>query len=213
MGDCWSLPGPGSAPCFERLLRMSGSWVEAGSEPSEFVRTKATALNLDCPGLSGIFNFLPCSCPERSGSRWGEDGGCVKWSLEKKIILEMGQFSVNMLIILLGEGPLSALSTGRTREVFNHMWSTLFANSFDINKQNYAGWMKKGGEKGWVGKRRSAGKPCQHLPPCCRAGFGWGALIHIPWHSLAVVGPPAPHPLPVGSRTEQDSNSQHIKSF
>lgn len=99
----------------------------------------------------------------------------------------MGQFSVNMLIILLGEGPLSALSTGRTREVFNHMWSTLFANSFDINKQNYAGWIKKGGERWWLGKRRGAGKPCQHLPPCCRAGFGWGALIHIPWQSLAVV--------------------------
>lgn len=36
-GGCRSPPGPGSAPCFERLLRMSGSWVEAGSEPSEFV--------------------------------------------------------------------------------------------------------------------------------------------------------------------------------
>lgn len=23
-------PGPGSVLCFERLLRMSGSWVEAG---------------------------------------------------------------------------------------------------------------------------------------------------------------------------------------
>lgn len=103
---------------------------------------------------------------------------------KKKIILEMGQFSVNMLIILLGEGPLSALSTGRMREVFNHMRSTLFANSFDTNEQNYSGWMKKGGERGWVGKRRGAVKPCQHLPPCCGAGFGWGALKHIPWQSL-----------------------------
>lgn len=103
---------------------MSGSWVEAGSEPSEVVRTKAKALNLDRPGLSGIFNFLPCSCSERRSSRGWREGG-LKWSL-KKFILEMGQLRVNTRIILLGEGPSCALSEGKMLEVFNHMQATLF---------------------------------------------------------------------------------------
>lgn len=33
---------------------------------------------------------------------------------KKNFILETGQLSVNTLIILLGEGPSCALSTGRT---------------------------------------------------------------------------------------------------
>lgn len=49
--------------------------MEAGWEPSELVRTKAKALNLDRPGLCGIFNFLPCSCSERRSSRREEAGG------------------------------------------------------------------------------------------------------------------------------------------
>lgn len=126
-GRLRALPGPGSGLCFERLLRMSGSWVEAGWEPSELVRTKAKALNLDRPGLSGIFNFLPCSCSERRSSRRGGAGrGGAEMEFKKKIILEMGQLSVNTLIILPGEGPSCALSAGKMQEVFNHMQSTLF---------------------------------------------------------------------------------------
>lgn len=52
--------------------------------------------------------------------------GGAEMELKKNFILETGQLSVNMLIILLGEGPSCALSTGRMREVFNHMRSTLF---------------------------------------------------------------------------------------
>lgn len=57
--------------------------MEAGWEPSEFVRTKAKALNLDRPGLSGIFNFLPCSCSERSSSRQGGERGGAEMELKK----------------------------------------------------------------------------------------------------------------------------------
>lgn len=68
----------------------------------------------------------------------------------------MGQLSINTLITLLGEGPSCALSAGKMQEVFNHMRSALFCSFFYISTRNYSVWIKKGGKRGCMGKRRGA---------------------------------------------------------
>lgn len=96
----------------------------------------------------------------------------------------MGQLSINTLIILLGEGPSCALSAGKMQEVFNHMRSALFCLFFYINTRNYSVWIKKGGKRGCMGKRR--GVEALPEPLTLLWGLVW-MWYQIPWQCLALV--------------------------
>lgn len=110
-------------------------------------------------------------------------GGGLKWSL-KNFILEMGQLSINTLVILLGEGPSCALSAGKMQEVFNHMRSALFCSFFYINTRNYSVWIKKGGKRGCMRKRR--GVEALPEPLTLLWGLVW-MWYQIPRQCLALV--------------------------